>query len=358
MSESDVATTYESLRDAVVGLSPALTESDRTLVWAEATHCVGVARDPYGRLEVFLAGDPLDAADPLVAENLDHQVWTTSSGACLPANRLVLPDAAHFDGVAAFICTELIENGARSDLVLAFRRSEPVIALALRRAALSNQALLGLAGELFVLARLTESSPIIADSLVASWYGFAPSSRDLQLGSVGVEIKTTNASTSLHHINGLHQIELGASVDDVQEAHLYLLSIGIEWLPATSAGSGRSIPELVDAIVDSLSDVALREAFIERVRQYGGDAAIGYDHRSHRLATRYARRFHTRFERLYDLSDERIRIIRSADIDHAAHVELNSVNFRVRLPARVRGDLNPIAGMSNAARHLLERYEA
>lgn len=334
---------FEALRQQIEQLRPALDASDRTLVWADPAHSVGVARDPHGRLEIFVVGGPLDAVDRLIAENLDHRVWTTGSGTPLPANRLVLPAADHFDGVAAFVCSELISNGVSDSVAAAFRRSEPVIALALRRAALGNQVLVGLAGELFVLARLVDAWPDRAGQVVAGWFGSRPSSRDLQLGPIGIEIKTTTQSESVHHIQGLHQVELGVSVDDEPETHLFLLSVGIEWLP-DGATSGFRIPELVERIAGSLPDSAHRDEFLDRVHQYGGDVAVGYDHRSQQASQRYRRPFHTRFERLYDLADDRLHLLLNADVAHATNVDAASISYRIHLPTKVRGDVNPAAG--------------
>lgn len=346
------ALTYERLRERISTTRPAPDPSRRELVWAEPTHVLGVARDPKGRLEVFVVGEPLEPTDHLVAENVQHHVWRTSTGAELRASRLVLSSAEHFDGVAAFICTELVAKGIEHDPVDAFRSAEPVIALALRRAALSNQAMVGLAGELYVLARLTQLLPHRTHQVVDGWFGSVPSSRDLQLGPVGVEIKTTTGGQSHHHISGLHQVEVGASVDAVPETHLLLLSIGVEWLPA-SAETGRSIPELVEVVSAGLGeDSARRDAFIARVKQYGGDAAIGYDHDSQRHSARYVQPFVTTFERLYDLADERIKLLRTEDVREATHVDVSSINYRLQLPSTVTGDRNPVIGMSAVAARL------
>lgn len=352
MNEGLDAPTYEQMRDRITAATPAREHATRELIWAEPTRVVAVARDPRGRLEVFVVGDELKPTDQLVAENLQHQVWTTASGSALPASRLVLPAGEHFDGVAAFICSELVAKGVEDDHADAFRQAEPVIALALRRAALSNQALLGLAGEAYVLARLVRQLPDRTAQLVDGWFGSVPSSRDFQLAHVGVEVKTTTGAQSVHHISGMHQVELGASVDAVPETHLLILSIGVEWLP-TSAESGRTIPDLVQAVCDSLGDdSARRDTFLARVKQYGGDAAIGYDHGSHRRAARYLQPFVTTFERLFDLSDDRIKLLRTEDVQQALHVEASSISYRVRLPSTVRGDRNPVVGMSAIAARL------
>lgn len=353
---SDQASGFEALRHQIEELRPASDASDRSVVWADPAHTVGVARDPHSRLEIFVVGGPLDAVDRVIAENLDHRVWTTAAGLPLPANRLVLPAADHFDGVAAFICSELIANGVSDSVAAAFRRSEPVIALALRRATLGNQVLVGLAGELFVLARLVDAWPERAAQVVAGWFGSRPSSRDLQLGPIGIEIKTTTQSESVHHIQGIHQVERGVSVDDEPETHLFLLSVGIEWLPAGST-TGFRIPELVEKIAASLADSAQRDEFLDRVHQYGGDTGIGYDHRTQQRSQRYRRPFHTRFERLYDLDDDRIRLLLSPDVAIATNVDVDSISYRIRLPAQVRGDINPVAGISLIAATLASLAE-
>ncbi len=59
------------------------------------------------------------------------------------------------------------------------------------------------------------------------------------------------------------------------------------------------------------------------------------------------------FERLYDLADDRIKLLRSEQLDEARHVEADSVSFRVRLPARVQGDINPTVGMQKIAARLV-----
>jgi hypothetical protein len=341
---------YEWLREKIAGMPAASTGEARDLVWADGAKTLGVSRDEHGRVEIFLVGEPLAPREKLVAENLVHNVWSTRSGAQLAASRLVLPSTRYLDGFAAFVCAELVENGLEHDRDRAFAASEPVIAMALRRAGISDQALVGLAGELSVLAALTAAA---ADpsAVVDSWAGSVPSSRDFQLGPIGVEVKTTTGSQSEHHIQGFHQVELGLSVGGVPETHLFLLSIGIRW---QSLGSpGRTVPDLVDAVLARLPEKDAAAAFLDKVKQYGGDASVGYDHVEHARSTRFQQPFQVVFERLYDLADDRIKILRSEQLDEATHVDADSVSFRVRLPARVQGDVNPTAGMPKIAARLV-----
>jgi hypothetical protein len=301
---------------------------------------------------VFVVGDELVPTASIVRECLEYQRWTTSTGEVLDANRFVFPNAPHFDAVSALICVELVENGLHGDAQAAFLRTEPVLSLALRRATLGDEALLGLAGELMMLQAITRAAaPSASPDLVYAWTGSAPSTRDFQIGTVGVEVKTTTGATSEHYIHGLHQVELGSSVDGVQETSLFLMSLGLRWLD--DAGGGYSIPDLVDAVLSRLPDEATARTFLARVRQYGGDVALGYDHTEHRDVPRFRRRFELRFERLYDMADESIRVLRSVDLDGRDHVEPKSVNYRLRLPPQVRGDVNPVTGLHSIVERIL-----
>lgn len=343
--ESPLERSFEWLRDRVGRLEPAVGPQSRDVVWVDESHAVAVARDHRGQLEVFVVGDQLVPHVPAVRECLEYQRWATTSGEELNANRVVLPSAPHFDAVTALICVELIDNGLHSDPQAAFGRTEPVIALALRRAAMGHEALLGLAGELVFLSALTRAaSPLAASALVEGWKGSRPSTRDFQLGPVGVEVKTTTGPASEHYIHGVRQVELGVPVDGVPETSLFLMSLGIRWLDGSSAGF--RIPELVDSVLSQLPDASAAERFLTEVRQYGGDVALGYDHEVHRTASRFRRPFEVRFERLYDMTDDAIQVLRSSDLDGLVHLEQNSVTFRVSLPVQVRGDINPVTGMA------------
>lgn len=353
MSDSPVERSFEWLRSEVGSLEAAPDRNTRTIVWADSAWSLAVARDHRGRLEVFVVGDELVPTVPIVRDAIEYQHWTTSTGEPLAANRFVFPNAPHFDGLAAFICAELIENGLYSDPSSAFRRTEPALALALRRASLGNEVLLGLAGELVVLqALLRAADPGSAMSILDSWAGSVPSSRDFQLGPVGVEVKTTTGPTSYHHINGVHQIELGFPVDGVQETSVFLLSIGLRWLDGDTHG-GTSVPQLVDGIMARLPDDQARDNVLAKVRQYGGDGTLGYDHIEQHHLPRFKRPFEVRFERLYDMTDDAIRVLRSSNLEGLDHVRQDSVTFQVTLPRQVRGDRNPTTGLSRIVEKVL-----
>lgn len=344
------AESFEWLRAEIDRHPRASTPAGRALIWADTAHTVAVSRDDKGTLEVFLVGDPIEPSTRALRDVLEHQTWTTRGGGALAANRMTLPDTSNLPGVAAFVCAELLANGFGKDSRSAFTRTEPVLAALLAQQQLGNEVLTGLVGELILLDELTRQAAA-PDDVVASWFGSIPSSRDVQLGEIGIEVKATTGATTSHLIQGFHQIEPGHPVKGVSETALYLLSVGVRWLPSTAQG-GVSLPELVEAIAARLS-AAEREQFITRVRQYGGDVGVGYDHAVDRLRPRYARRLMASFERLYDMSDERIRVLKSTDVAGLPHIEHAAVTFRIKLPPQINGDLNPTAGLAQAASKVL-----
>jgi Putative PD-(D/E)XK family member, (DUF4420) len=345
--------TYESLRELIGEITPSSRELDRSIVWADENQVVGLARDQYGRIEVFTVCREFTPITSVVRGCLEFQRWYVKGGSELEANRFVLPNGAHFDAVAALICVELIGAGASSDPITAFHITEPVIALALKRAALSNESLVGLAGELaFLNALLRTAAPGSCDDVLAAWTGSGHSTRDFQLGVVGIEVKATTGSSSHHFIHGLGQVELGESVDGVPETSLFLLSLGIRWLDTPTGGY--SLPDLVDSVAEQLPDSTSRQFLFDRIQQYGGDAALGYNHKSDRSKPMFQRRFELKFERLYDLTDPEIRILRRPIIQGLDHMNGDSISFRVELPTQVRGDVNPISGLAKITQTVLQ----
>ncbi|GAA2147014.1 hypothetical protein GCM10009844_23790 [Nocardioides koreensis] len=342
---------FEWLKEQLRGLDSAAAEDARDLVWADESHSVGVSRDPQGRLEIFLPGTPLRATIKAVSDSLSHHQWWFADGGVIEASKLQFPGAPHFDGVVAFLCAELLENGASSDLQIAFARTEQSIALALTRAALGSEILVGLAGELTLLdGLLSNVEPPQRWQVLDGWAGSMPSSRDFQLGATGVEVKTTNGSSSTHHIQGLHQVEVGYADGGEVETSLFLLSLGIRWTDPGEGGD--TIPVLVERIAQNL-EVDDRELFHQRLLQYGGDTGSGYRHDRDKFVASYARPFTIRFERLYDMTDPRIRLPKRGDLSTFTDLDVDSLSFRVALPQQVRGDINPTTGWSTVLDRLI-----
>lgn len=342
---------YEVLRERVAASLPASSAHSRDVEWTSSSRTLGFARSSNGAIEVFLVGEPLQASRPGVAKHLEHHQWATVDGEGLSATRLLLPNEPHFDRVAAFICAELQLNNVDDSVPAAFRRSEEIIDLALTRASVDADALLGLCGELLFLDALIRADPDSATrTLMQSWAGHQRSSRDLQLGSIGVEVKTTAKAASVHHIQGPHQVELGNPVGGVQETGLFLLSIGLVWLP-NDQPVGFTLHKIVSTLTSTLN-TGDRAEFLGRISGYAGSAGRGYEHDSPEIAPEFRRPFTTSFVRLYDMTDSRIRLPRS-DVLSGMDLVPESVSYRIRLPLQVNGSLNPTIGLAEAAAHVL-----
>lgn len=348
---------FEWLRTRLPDLPRSRGENDRDLLWVDEARTLAVSRDADGRLELFLPGPPLPSSIKTVADSLSHDQWWFQEGGSLSSNRLHFAAAPHFDGVVAFLCAELLEHGASQDLPDAFARTEPAIALALSRAALGSEVLVGLAGELLFMEGLTRvaASDEERRAVISGWAGSVPSSRDFRLGTVGVEVKTTSGTASKHHVQGLHQVEVGHADGGEVETALFLLSLGIRWTDPEEGGS--TIPSLVEKI-SSRMDADDRDSFYLRLAQYGGDAGTGYRHERDRFTATYSRPFTTRFERLYDMGDPSIRLPRRGDLETYSDLDIDSLSFRVDLPARVKGDINPISGWRALLSRLSEALSA
>lgn len=341
--------TYERLKNDIGRLEAAADNSHRDLHWVENAR-LAVARNQEGCIEVFLAGNPLRASIRMVEDLLEHQVWRYSGGE-LAAARIVLPFGEHFDRLAAVLCIDLIDNDLEHERQRAFSAVEPMLGLALQRNTVADPVLNGLIGELELLRRLLlGASPPTRPDVLEAWAGSTPSARDFQLNTVGVEVKTTQGMVSAHHVSGVHQIELGSSNGGAPETNIFLLSLGLEWLGGGEGGT--SLPGLVDALL-AVTPTAARADLLARIKQYGGDISIGYDHERDRAKARYAGRYFIRFERLYDMTDDRLELLSSSDLVGLRNIDLTSVEFKVVLQDQVRGDLNPVHGWNALVPYLL-----
>jgi hypothetical protein len=348
--------TYEQLKAWIAALPSPFSDNDRTLGFADESHSIALSRNAKGQVEVFLVGDQVKPTFRAVARSLVFQEWHTSNEGVLRANQIALPNDPSFNAAAAVVCVELIDADYALRPQAAFAQVEPLIDRLITGVdQIGDQVLIGLIGELAVLDALTRSAvPHRIDDVLASWEGYRPSSRDFQLDVIGVEVKTTTGPSSIHRIQGFHQLELGYSVAGVPEAALYLLSLGVRLVPGTSH-AGVSVASLVDRVLEQITAPATREDFLARVQQYGGDSGVGYDHNRDRNKPRFQARYSLMFERLYDLSDENLHILSRSDVESFTNVDSNSIEFRLYLPAQVTGELNPISDMSAIASTLLGR---
>lgn len=348
-------TSYEEVLAQISAIPAGTTGDDRTITWLTDAQVVGLARNSRGHLELFLAGDPLKPRTATVKSAIHHHSWHRDTQPPLSANRIRLPALGHFDQVGAFIAAELLRENADANLERAFAVTEPLIDLAIKRLEISENAILGLVGELLLLDALCRR---VDDShvgpLVQAWDGWRRSARDLTWEGTAVEIKTTTRATSSHAIHGVHQIEpvLGTG-DDPGEARLILVSIGLHQAdPNTPA---LSIPSLVEGIVERLGATGasgLVNEFLTRVAMYGSESGVGYEHATMASEAPFTAPFTVTFIRGYDMTDPDVQVLRRDDVVAHQHVDAQSLTFRVDLPATININ-NPVSGARRVAEAIL-----
>jgi hypothetical protein len=341
--------TFETIRAEVMQLTNARSNDTRKPWWCTSTRRIGVARDSVGRLELFLVAEQLEARSAVVNQNMVRNIWNNEDGGCFAATRLVLPPDLHFVGVVSLILEELIRNRFEREPQGAFRRSEPLIELALLRLGIGVQSVIGLLGELSFLKHVLVHVPEGAERYAAldTWRGFEHSARDFVGRKADVEVKATTLINSVHHIANLQQISSAVRMDSPEPSKLYLLSVGFK----ASTNAGQSLCEQVDSVLGLLEPGASQEQsagmkaeFLRSVARYGttpSGSGSGYDHATMQEWPLYATRWEQTFARLYDMSDSSIRLPRLGDWANFDHVVLDSISFQIRLPDRVSGDINP-----------------
>ena len=348
-------TSYEEVLDKINAVPAGITGEDRTITWLTDAQVVGLARNNRGHLELFLAGDQLKPRTSTVKSAIHYHSWHRDTQPPLSANRILLPALGHFDQVGAFISAELLREKADANLERAFAVTEPLIELAIQRLEISENAILGLVGELLLLDALCRRvDDVFAGSLVQAWDGWRRSARDLTWQGTGVEIKTTTRTTSSHAVHGVHQIEPAPANDDAPgETRLLLVSIGLH--QADPNVPALSIRSLVDSIVERLIATGasgLVDEFLTRVAMYGSESGIGYEHATMANEAPFTTPFTVTFVRGYDMADPAVEVLRRDDVVAHQHVDAQSLTFRVDLPATINFD-NPVAGGRRVAEAIL-----
>jgi len=364
VTDSSSGDTYEGLHERLGNLQAASGPGVRDVAWFDGTPRLGFARDELGRLEIFLTGDELSCASRIVESHLSYNTWHTSGDSTLLANRILLPPETHYDAVCAFVGVHLVECGVLQDCQQGFNAAEPVIELALEQGRMQASAIIGLCGEMLVLRGLLDVAPSRFREILAAWSGFERSARDFEFGSLGLEVKTTRGTVSRHHVQGVHQVELGHGLDGSEELHLILASVGLEpTLPGDFAPNSWSLPTLVESVVTRIETrgmshqqtQSLVNEFLEQVRGYGQLGDRGYDHRTMQHRVLFAQTWQLAFFRAYDLADPAISIPRSSDLVSFGMLVPDSVEFDVLFPNQIRGDLNPIVGLNPALSDVVSR---
>lgn len=348
---------FESLREVLDALPMPAQSGDRNTYWV-FPRLLGIAKSSGAVFEIFLVGPQLRPHTATVRRHLEFGAWlVTTNGSTMDANRVVLPNAPHFVAIAALIAIELVRAGLNAGRSLqdAFNDIEPILELALRRGALTEDHVVGLVGELLVVEEMLDmvaQRPELRQAVLDTWHGHSIGRRDFSLASAGIEVKTTQQESSSHKISGLHQIEVDSS-DGVGEREVFLLSVGL----AATEHEGRTLPELVSGIFDRLADPAIKTSplqsrFLDDVARYGASSGRGYDHRTMSAWPVYQVRYHLTFTpRLYDMSDPDVRVVRRRDLA-GTHVDADDVQYRLELPATINA-VNPASSWQRTLARLV-----
>lgn len=339
--------TFEELLSRSRALRLPETDRQRYVDWLGVHRVVGFSLQPEGGVEIFLRGEQLAAASPLVRRHMQYDTWE-ASGATFTATRLVLPPDLHFRSISAFIAEELFRHGFETTPITAFAAAEPIIEISLRRLAASDELVVGLIGEIRVLnLLLSQASTAVGKTRVLeSWGGHRRQARDFTSDRAAVEVKTTTLPASVHRISGLSQVDPTRDPTGTPIESLYLLSLGLV-VPSQDDDPGATItlPRSVDeslALLGPSTDPAHRNdlqiLYLERLRSYGGG---GYDHDTMRTWPAYAAKYSLAFIRIYDMQDPNIRVLRRLDVRPYDVVDANSITYEIHLPEQVTGDANP-----------------
>jgi hypothetical protein len=349
---------FEEVLCVVAGLPVGQSDADRIVHWLDEHSTVGVARQPSGRMEIFIVGETLNVLSPLVRRHLRCDKWTGQSGAEFVANRIVFPSEDHFLASSAFLVEELFRNGVLVSAQAAFRKCEPIIELFLRRSALDEQSIQGLFAELLLVEMglhlsATESE---AAAVISGWRGWAAEDRDFVYPGLAIEVKSTGATSSKHKINSIGQVNARMDVDGNALEKLYVVSVGLFF---SEAGGGRSLSQLVEDIINRLSVLSPSSKFLEEqllgnISNYGTDEGQGYIHGQMKTWDVYGRLLSRTFLRIYDMSDSRIKVVGMSDVSSKIHTPAQSISFDIDLPAKIEGDINPSSDLRKLMRNALD----
>ncbi len=350
-------TSYEEWSRLLHELQRPVRAGERNVAWDPDSEQVGVALSGAGQVEVFLRSSGLPFTDPAVRSRLEEREWEDASGlGQFFATRVELPRGPEFLPAAAWICAELLQNGAASDLRHAVRRTEPVIAFVLGGLSAREQDVAGLLGEVAVLRYLVEEAPVNRRlNILDGWRGYERALRDLTVGSVGIEVKSTTRAVSRHHFQGVHQIE-----PQDGEAGLRLISVGLTYELEDGAHATTLEDELrrlgamvAEAEGDPEGVVAELRA---RVDRYGIAASTNLlpDEVQRRMIRE--RRFAVEWVRAYDPRDAGLRLPSRRALERLSPLlAVESVAFDLVLPAEAsQGDFL-VAGGTAAARSCLQQ---
>jgi hypothetical protein len=228
---------------------------------AESSSAIVTSATPVNTLQgpVLLGIDASGNCHLLVPLAPRQQVVPDLAGRAVHLYVRPLEDAAHYQHYAdlALLDPSLLDvfTSLCEDVLAAVETSPAKAVRALRRVLdewrqllsgaqgpLNAQALAGLFGELTVLRDLLRAN----SALVESWRGPDGAAKDFHLGRSAIEVKTTTAPEGRTiRVHGTDQLEPPAGGD-----------LCLVWFRLSRMDSGRSVPDLVDEVLDLADNAA------------------------------------------------------------------------------------------------------
>ncbi len=356
--------TFEEILQIINDLQPQQDNDLRSVEWCDPENSIAVAKQSDGKIEIFICCDRIQPRSQIIAGHLEHDPWMADGKPSFDANRLVLPPYPHFDQVAAFLITELLTNLQDLEMLDAFYQAEPVIEMALRRTALSEQEIIGLMGELRLLeiflrtAQTTEQKA----TCLSSWNGFRRASRDFEFEATknSIEVKATRYNRSRHQVSNLKQVDPERNTSGVPIENLYLFSVRIQVVSPGQSSASTTLPLQVDKVlkllgpnIDPGNRNAVQELFLQNLALYGGTPGCSYLHDDVRNAPAYSIEMTIGFQRVYNMMDSRLSILRPNHVAEFEDIFPQSVTYELNLPNEIDGDVNPETDISAFAERII-----
>jgi hypothetical protein len=322
---------------------------------------MAVAKTADSKCELLFIGEKLEPRSRLVQECLTYGEWQDEADkTTFKASSLRIPEGNYSDSIGALIIVEFARMPVDLALAVKFSALEPIVERFLQREMLSESETIGLLGELIVLKEIISNAPLEFFSLLLDgWTGFRQVARDFTFENASLEVKTTQAAESIHTINSIGQIESRIDINGVPVERLYLLSIGIIRSNSDSRHTATSLAQTCDDILCILgthSQIAdqLTEKFLSGLAAYGTSDSRRYHHpemRDHIFAAQY---WNLAFTRIYDMRDPNLSLPRRDVLNTFRDVVAGSFNFKISLPRRVSGDLNPQINLTAFVSQLID----
>lgn len=339
---------YDEIKKRVADLEPPGAESEYEMR-TEIVGKLAYGRGYGGSYVICFLGADLNPSSDRVKQYLHYSdSWRSEGGGSdFEGSLLTFPESEEFSAVVAMIAMECIDAGIESwDMAHCLPKVEPIIELVLSQPNLPGSFVVGLYGELFVLRAVMTcmkgAMGTVSDP-TGCWKGAERSARDFSVDcggeSIGIEVKTTLGNSSRHTISGLDQVEL--QVGDGEEK-LYLASIGIQKSPG-----GESIAGLTDNILDLIKSLSPtptddQNKFLDRLKSYGPSSTQRYDHVRMKDEQPFSVGYDHHFNRLYDMGDRNIEIIRSECVKKRRHVEHRGISYKISLEDKIPDSRNPV----------------